>query len=358
MANLYDAHAQWRERPADECYPDLTELYNATRARQQMCVAARVRPAELRFSVDEARNDIVLMGKQGNVAQPNNWSFTQLAELSHAPSEWIRRCPPALAVANINHALENTPREEMLMMWERAGNAGTVRAFTSLKYTRLWDYEVVHAIGEITQWGNNGWHRPPSYKDGETPRGLYAGDRNVFIFMVNEDRRIDDGSDGGLARGFFCWNSEVGQMSFGFRAFLYRYVCGNHIVWGAQELFNLRMVHIGAHMDGKAMHAIDSTLKAYLNASSELDEAIIGKARHKSVAKDAAGAASWLTQNPRKWNMKQAVEMVSHVEQQGGDPTNLWELVNAASYLSQRKSWADERNAEDRRAGRMLEVAF
>jgi hypothetical protein len=355
-----DAHAQWRDRPADECYATLADLRDAVQLRRNDSVASRVRPSELKFEYDPAKNgidDVVLVGKGNSLALPNNWSFGQLCELSKAPGEWLRRIPAPLVVQNLNYALSTTEREEMVMMWQKNG-AGKIRAFTSRHYSRLWDNDVVNAIGNLTQWGQNGWHRPPSRKDGEAPRGLYAGDRNVFVFMVNEERRLNDGSDGGLARGFFCWNSEVGQMSFGFRAFLYRYVCGNHIVWGAEELFDMRMVHLGQGMNVNAMKAIGTTLNAYLNAPAAQDQTVIDLARKKSVGKDAVGAAEWLQRAPRKWNGRQAIEMVAHVTQEGGDPTNLWELVNAASVLSQRKKFADERNAEDRRAGKMLEVVF
>jgi len=43
-----------------------------------------------------------------------------------------------------------------------------------------------------------------------SPAGIYASDHDMFSFLVNEEYRIDDGSDGGLARGFFVQNSEVG----------------------------------------------------------------------------------------------------------------------------------------------------
>jgi hypothetical protein len=361
--NLMMAHQQWRDRPADECYPDLSTLRDAVQARRSDSVASHVRSTDLQFVYapqETGVDDIVLRGKQSkSVAVLNNWAFGQLCGLAKAPAEWLRRIPAPLVAENLNWALANSEREELLMMWQKGGGAnGNVRAFTSTRYARLWDAEVVNAIGNLTQWGNNGWHRPPSRSDNEAPKGLYAGDRNVFVFMVNEDRRLSDGTDEGLARGFFCWNSEVGQMSFGFKAFLYRYVCGNHIVWGAEELFDLRMVHLGKGMTREAMSAIGKTLTAYINAPATQDQTVIDLARKKTVAKDAAEAVNWLQRPPRKWNQGQAISMVQEVERQGKDPTNLWELVNAGSLLSQNKKYADERSGEDRRAGKMLETIF
>jgi len=64
------------------------------------------------------------------------------------------------------------------------------------------------------------------------PAGLYGSDHDMFAFMVLENRRIEDGTEGGLSRGAFFSNSEVGGGAFRIKSFYYRHVCGNHIVWG------------------------------------------------------------------------------------------------------------------------------
>src|SRR5205085_2945852 len=65
---------------------------------------------------------------------------------------------------------------------------------------------------------------------------LFASDRDMFVFLADEDRRIDvpgrrNGS-GSMARGFFVWNSETGDKTLGLGFFLFDYVCANRIVWG------------------------------------------------------------------------------------------------------------------------------
>lgn len=112
------------------------------------------------------------------------------------------------------------------------------RAFTSDDYARIWNYEL---IGRLRDVMGDGWRVPPARPafinqpgarpateadvlarkttgggltinmgDMIAPAGLYASDHDCFIFMVNEEQRIDDGSDGGLSRGFFISHSEVG----------------------------------------------------------------------------------------------------------------------------------------------------
>ena len=65
---------------------------------------------------------------------------------------------------------------------------------------------------------------------------LYASDRDMFVFLADEDRRIEipnrrDGKPGSLTRGFFVWNSELGNTTLGGGFFLFDYVCSNRYVW-------------------------------------------------------------------------------------------------------------------------------
>ncbi len=53
---------------------------------------------------------------------------------------------------------------------------------------------------------------------------LYASDRDVFIFLVDDRNPISFEADGvkrNLFRGFMVWNSEVGSHRFGLMTFLY-----------------------------------------------------------------------------------------------------------------------------------------
>ena len=66
---------------------------------------------------------------------------------------------------------------------------------------------------------------------------LFASDRDMFVFLADEDNRIENpnrraGRFGSFARGFFVWNSEVGKTTLGAGFFLFDYVCCNRIVWG------------------------------------------------------------------------------------------------------------------------------
>ena len=58
---------------------------------------------------------------------------------------------------------------------------------------------------------------------------LYASDRDVFLFLVDDLNPIEagllpDGSPDLYFRGFYCWNSEVGAKTLGIASFSLRAV--------------------------------------------------------------------------------------------------------------------------------------
>ena len=104
---------------------------------------------------------------------------------------------------------------------------------TGPDYGRIWDHELVAAVMKIagngtgdTRWKVPGvldWatmtHNPfvDVTKDTTT---LYASDRDVFLFLVDDTNpieagRLPDGSPDLYFRGFYCWNSEVGSKTLG-----------------------------------------------------------------------------------------------------------------------------------------------
>ncbi len=69
---------------------------------------------------------------------------------------------------------------------------------------------------------------------------LYASDRDVFLFLVDdlnpiETGRRPDGSPDLFIRGFYCWNSEVRAKALGIASFYLRAVCQNRNLWGVED---------------------------------------------------------------------------------------------------------------------------
>ena len=77
---------------------------------------------------------------------------------------------------------------------------------------------------------------------------LYASDRDVFLFLVDdlnpiETGRLPDGSPDLFFRGFYCWNSEVGAKTLGIASFYLRAVCQNRNLWGVEDSEEITIRH-------------------------------------------------------------------------------------------------------------------
>ena len=155
----------------------------------------------------------------------------------------------------------NVSRSSSLRATMRSRGRVELRAMTGPDYGRIWDYELVEAVMRIagdgvgdTRWkvpGTLDWatmvHNPfvEVTKDTTT---LYASDRDVFLFLVDDTHPIEAGKlpngDPDLYfRGFYCWNSEVGSKTLGMVTFFLRAVCMNRNIWGAEGFEELSIRH-------------------------------------------------------------------------------------------------------------------
>ena len=73
---IMTANKQWSTRPADERYPDLMALYQATKKMADESAEA-IRPIS-QLRVETSGDDLALLGKTSIPAHLTNWSFGQL----------------------------------------------------------------------------------------------------------------------------------------------------------------------------------------------------------------------------------------------------------------------------------------
>lgn len=355
---LHKASYQWATRPDDERYPDLPSLHAATMRQRNRSLKSTVALSEVAITLDK-EGDLFLVGDEGNRAKFNHWSFTQFASRIGAPASYLRTLPPSLVHSLMNHGLSNLADEDkigQLLLWSTEKNKEfDLRAITSEKYTRLWNHQIVERVMNLP----GGWKVPPAYGShhGGRPSGLYAGDHDMFIFLVNEENRIDDGTKDGLARGFFVWNTEVGGISFGMDEFLYRFICGNHIVWGAQNVERTRIRHIGA-ADDRAWAALEEHTAKYLESSPRTIENAIKAAKSYSLGntKDDVVQTVFQTRVIGKKQAQKAYALAEQNEGTDGSPRSAWGLAQGITRLSRESQYADARVVLDRAAGRVLEM--
>ncbi|GAB61827.1 MAG: DUF932 domain-containing protein [Candidatus Jettenia sp.] len=351
VTNLLTASHQWRNRPADERFTTVEDLKNAVMNRRSISYEGVVEVQKLSISPGK---DAITLAYDHQHLDVTHWSFNQLCQLAGAPASYLRTLPGDLVAQNLNYALPGTRQRAKLLL--TVNGSTEVRAFTSESYGRIWDIDVVRAVEGLCE-RNPSWHNPPAYKrkdsDGREMEnaGLYASDRDIFLFLIDEDHHIEVGKEV-LSRGFFIWNSEVGKSSFGLTTFLYRYVCGNHIVWGAHEVKEIRIKH-SLNAPARAFSEIIPALSRYIESSANVETQTMKKAMEYRPARDKEGTIDWLQKNG--FTKAVSEKAFDYAVKEEGNGTSLWNIVQGLSAMARDKTHIDQRVDLERQAGRLLD---
>jgi hypothetical protein len=183
----------------------------------------------------------------------------------------------------------------------------------------------------------------------------------MFAFMVNQSRPLNTPDGHPMYRGFFVWNSEVGAASFGVSTFRYRRVCGNHIVWDAKDLAEVRLIHLGSARE-KAFRSLRVELRRYADGAANEDEARIAKAATFEIAKtkDEVLDAIWRRRitGVTRGNLVDAYETTERNYPTDGNPRTAWGMAQGLTRVSQTTRFGEDRVALDRAAGKIMSITF
>lgn len=349
---LLKASNQWATRPADQRFSSLDELIATTKHYADSAREATVRYADIGVASQEG--EVMVVGPSKNPARLTHWSFGQLAARVGAPAEYLRTLNADLAVKNLEYGLEKRDNDTSAKLLIHSNGSLLIRAFTGEGYSRIWNWEVAERVRPLV---DRGWAVPPSYTDEKQPSGLYASDHDCFIFLVNNDRRISEpGNPDGLGRGVFVENSEVGASALRVTAFLYRYVCGNHIVWGAQKVLEMSVRHVG-DISNKSSEFF-ARVREYADESTTDDEAKIKRAYEFKIGntKDEVLDTIFGKGILSRKQADAAYETAEKVELL--DPRTAWGLAQGVTRNARDVAFADKRVDLERSAGRILQMAF
>ncbi|MAC58696.1 MAG: DUF932 domain-containing protein [Novosphingobium sp.] len=370
--NISRVSSEWFSRPDDERYLSLTDLHASVRRRADQ---ATTRIVESRAVRVEARSEdpemltLIAPGDDTPIA-PTNWSFGQLASLVGAPASYLRTLPAALAGINMQHGLLAHRGEQVKLLQTDDGRT-ELRAVTGPDYGRIWDHELVSAVMRIagdgggdTRWKVPGvldWgsmvYNPHVDVSSETTT-LYASDRDVFLFLVDDTHPIEagklpNGEPDLFFRGFYAWNSEVGSKTLGIATFYLRAVCMNRNLWGVENFEEINIRHSKfaanrfAHEAAPALaHFADSSPRSFVDG--------IKQARERIVARKDEDREDFLRK--RGFSKAETGKIIATVlAEEGRPPESLYDFVQGITAHARSKTNQDARLEIEGKARKILE---
>jgi hypothetical protein len=157
-----------------------------------------------------------------------------------------------------------------------------------------------------------------------------------------------------MFRGLLVRNSEVGASSIVIEQILYRYVCGNHMLWGAVIDKQFRRRHVGKGVLRETIREIVSIAAKWRDASGDRDQQIIRTLIENGIASTDKGVIDELRALGASAEQAKAIVDATIASEPQLSPASFWGLANGATRVSQQTAYQDERYKLDQLAGAIL----
>ncbi|WP_299740958.1 DUF932 domain-containing protein [uncultured Roseobacter sp.] len=366
--------SEWFSRPDDEKYLSLSDLYASVQGRTERSKTRTVESAAIRVEAhrdDPEKLTLVLPDTEVPVA-PTHWSFSQIASLVGAPAVYLRQLPAPLAGINLQYGLTNQRAEQVKTM-EVANGRTELRAVTGPDYGRIYDHKLVSAVQRIAcdGVGDTRWKVPgvldwstgiynPMVDVTKDTTTLYASDRDVFLFLVDDRNPIEagklpDGSPDLFFRGFYCWNSKVGAKTLGIASFYLRAVCQNRNLWGVEDFQEITIRH-SKYAANRFAHEAAPALANFADSSPQPFIQGIRSASERTVARSDEDRTDFLRK--RGFSKAETGKIVETVLAEAGrPPESVFDFVQGITAVARAKPQQDARLTMETRAKKLLEAA-
>ena len=367
--------SQWANRPEDQRFTSLSALRTQVAMWADQSSAREVMPKNIRAIYDAANPEYIGFDVDGTVIEPSHWGFSQIARIAEAPADYLRSLPAPLAAVNLNYGLGVAEQKDVAAYIRQPGEGGALlRGITSTKYGRILDRDVVDAVMNVAGngTGDTRWKVPgcidwssefgvaynPEVDITKDNTTLYASDRDVFMFLVDDHNpievgKLDNGDPDLMFRGFYVWNSEVGCRTFGFASMYLRGVCQNRNLWGVEGFNEIVFKHTSGAPDRFAKEAEPALLAFADGEASKLVKGVQA-AKQTIVAKDDEEREDFLSKFGI--SLKMARKVISQCElEEGHKPESVWDFANGLTAVARGEALQENRLKIEQMAGKLLD---
>ena len=339
MPHLTKAHDELLKRSPDEVFPDLKTLYNHCHEQKKNATEKWHAPSDIGVNIGD-HGPTLTLAEDGDHSL-NNWSFTQLCQISKVSTGTVNKVRPETAVDIL---MDTLPGGTKPLQFLTEGNH--LRSIHGATYTRLYNADLLNTVNEFAV------DFQPAQEGMGAASGLYCGEQDMFVFLIDPTGWTEIEGEA-FAPGFFLWNSEVGKRTVGIQTFWFQAVCQNHIVWDATDVTEFSRKHTARVHD--SLDPIRQHVEQLAKKRDERRDGFIGvikTAMKEKLGKDDEEALKFLTK--RGFNQCLAKEALKIAKQKG--EFTIFSIVDALTRLAGRNPNAGERTELDMKASQLLSL--
>lgn len=359
MTNLTQSSKQWATRPDDERFTSLADLDAFCQKQKELTTMGIMSNRQIK-AIPDGMDNVLIQSESGKTIEMTNHAFNQISTIAQAPASYLRTLPAPMVADCINYGLQFNPEKQMSVkvQQDEMGTPQSLRCATGPNYGTIWNGDITRTLRN--KFENSDWTVPGEFgktldivtKENTT---LYASDRDMFVFLADEKNRIEipnrrDGKTGSLARGFFLWNSEVGDKTCGIGFFLFDYACKNRTVWGAEQFREVKIRHTSGAPD-RWLEEITPVLRDYSESSGAIVERQLLAAQNTKVSNVFKFLAERFTKT------KAETYITAFKKDENREPETLWDITTGMTAYARSLSHTDNRIEIEKEAGRILSLA-
>ncbi len=350
---LTRAHRELFKRPADQCFTSFNDLWAHCQQMRDKSNERWMSPGEL--TIVPSDGSLGIERRCPDAVHPdtwslNSWSFGQLCSFAGVSRDTVNRLTPDTASMVF---YETMPRNgKPIQLYEQGG---TIRSVHPASYTRLENIELLSIVREFaTDFvpPQRAGRSDPDTPDAAGGTGLYAGEQDMFCFLIDPAGWIEI-EDEAFCPGMFVWNSEVGRRSVGIQTFWFQAICANHIVWDATEVVEFTRKHTANVRD--VLPEIRQIIhRLVMKRDSRRDQfaKVIRKAMHEHLGTDDDDALKLLARH----DIPRAVAKEALEQARRSGRFTIFSVVDALTRISGNLSYVGDRTDLDEKASRLLSL--
>jgi hypothetical protein len=263
--------------------------------------------------------------------------------------------------------------KELIKVYGSQSDGGELRAATGPDYGRIFDWEILEPVKQLVDQSGGRWKVPgmmTGSRDGmavydpEIPVSmdtttLFASDRDVFVFLVDDRNPIEigtlaNGEPDLIFRGFYCWNSETGSRTAGIAAMYLRGVCMNRNLWGVENFHEIKIRHTKFAPDRFA-HEARPALESFAHGATATFVEGVQAAKAAKVAKDDDQRLEFLVKRAGLSGRMAKAANARHLEEEGRPVESVWDAAQAITAIARDIPHQDARIQVERKASALLE---